>query len=123
MRNEGTRDMDDAASLQAQRQEMDSIRQALHEKEHMLRLSQAQCRTLEDSIEDRDREVDHLKRKLELLIRKTGGLSEDIPDTINADTLPHSFADTQQQPDFRGETAEMGDSQKETRFGRIFRKK
>jgi chromosome segregation ATPase len=69
-----SRDVDDVAALQASRQEMVSMQQSLAEKDHLLRMSQNQCRTLEDAIEDRDKEVDQLKRKLELLIRKAGGL-------------------------------------------------
>jgi chromosome segregation ATPase len=68
----GERDADTAASLQALRQEMDSVHLALNEKEHLLRTSQTQCHKLEDAIEDRDKEIDHLRRKLESLLRKTG---------------------------------------------------
>ncbi|MEN8178469.1 MAG: cyclic nucleotide-binding domain-containing protein [Pseudomonadota bacterium] len=126
----GGRDINEAASLQAQRQDMDSIRQALHEKEHMLRLSQTQCRTLEDSVEDRDREVDQLKRKLELLIRKTGGLGE-YSETINAErATSHSepFADTERDSDFIGESrthrqSATGNDPKGSKLGRLFRKK
>ncbi|MCU7852205.1 MAG: cyclic nucleotide-binding domain-containing protein [Candidatus Thiodiazotropha sp. (ex Monitilora ramsayi)] len=71
-----SRDVDDVADQQAIRQEMVSIQQALSEKDHLLRMSQNQCRSLEDAVEDRDKEVDQLKRKLELLLRKTGGLDE-----------------------------------------------
>ncbi|MCU7812502.1 MAG: hypothetical protein KZQ77_14925, partial [Candidatus Thiodiazotropha sp. (ex Notomyrtea botanica)] len=71
-----SRDVDDVADQQAIRQEMVSIQQSLSEKDHLLRMSQNQCRSLEDAVEDRDKEVDQLKRKLELLLRKTGGLDE-----------------------------------------------
>ena len=70
------RDVNDVANQQAIRQEMVSMQQSLSEKDHLLRLSQNQCRSLEDAIEDRDKEVDQLKRKLELLLRKTGGMDE-----------------------------------------------
>jgi CRP-like cAMP-binding protein/chromosome segregation ATPase/rhodanese-related sulfurtransferase len=74
MKMASERDVDEVAALQASRQEMVSLQHSLSEKDHMLRLSQGQCRSLEDAIEDRDKEVDQLKRKLELLLRKTGGL-------------------------------------------------
>ncbi len=126
----GGRDTNDAASLQAQRQEIDTTRQALHEKEHMLRLSQTQCRTLEDSIEDRDREVDQLKRKLELLIRKTGGLGE-FSESIDSDTVMSHKAPPRGQnlgaDHLEGLQAHgqpvTGNDQKASTFGRLFRKK
>ncbi|MEW8584460.1 MAG: hypothetical protein AB2531_01750, partial [Candidatus Thiodiazotropha sp.] len=71
-----SRDVDEVAALQASRQEMVSMQQSLHEKDHLLKMSQSQCRSLEDAIEDRDKEVDQLKRKLELLLRKAGGLDQ-----------------------------------------------
>ncbi len=120
---EGGRDISEAAALQAHRQEIDSIKQALHEKEHMLRLSQTQCRTLEDSIEDRDREVDQLKRKLELLIRKTGGLGE-FPDDQSKPTTVESTANTDLLHELRmHSSSSVGNDPKGSKLGRLFRKK
>ena len=123
----GERDMDEATSLQAQRQEIDSVRQALQEKDHMLKLSQTQCRKLEDSIEDRDREVDQLKRNLEVLIRKTGGLS-DFSETFNIDNHTQSLSATTHDTDYLDEFRVRAVSPDEksangSRLGRIFRKK
>ncbi len=110
-----SRDVDFVADQQAIRQEMVSLQQALNEKDHLLRLSQSQCRSLEDAVEDRDKEVDQLKRKLELLLRKTGGL-----DDPSMRLGSRSFADSQQEdPDGLGSD---GDS-KRSGFGRLFRKK
>lgn len=127
---QGVRDMHEAASLQALRQEIDSSRQALREREQMLRLSQTQCRTLEDSIEDRDREVDQLKRKLELLIRKTGGLGE-FSEALDSERLTSQFLppeETHQISDLLQEIRAVGQSaidndKKGSKLGRLFRKK
>jgi chromosome segregation ATPase len=110
-----SRDVDYVADQQAIRQEMVSIQQALNEKDHMLRLSQNQCRSLEDAVEDRDKEVDQLKRKLELLLRKTGGLDE-----------PSSRPGSRSLSDSRRATADElgGDSEAgKSGLGRLFRKK
>jgi CRP-like cAMP-binding protein/chromosome segregation ATPase len=109
------RDINDVADQQAIRQEMVSLQQALNEKDHLLRLSQNQCRSLEDAIEDRDKEVDQLKRKLELLLRKTGGL-DDPAMRLGSRNL----ADAQQKPaDGLG-----GDNDsRKSGLGRLFRKK
>lgn len=72
VKRQGDRDMDTVTSLQALRQEIDSNQRALNEKDQLLRKSQSQCRNLEDAIEDRDKEIDHLRRRLESLLRKTG---------------------------------------------------
>jgi len=111
------RDVDDVAAQQAIRQELVSLQQALGERDHLLRLSQNQCRTLEDAIEDRDKEVDQLKRKLELLLRKTGGLDD-----------PSMQLGARQPGDPRlreGASEELGgdDDSKRSTFGRFFRKK
>ena len=116
-----TRDVDDVASQQAARQEMFSLQQALSEKDHLLRLSQNQCRSLEDAIEDRDKEVDQLKRKLELLLRKTGGL-DDPSMQLGARQVSDSRL---REGARRGELDDLGgdnDSKRST-FGRLFRKK
>jgi CRP-like cAMP-binding protein/chromosome segregation ATPase/rhodanese-related sulfurtransferase len=116
-----TRDVNDVASQQAARQEMFSLQQALSEKDHLLRLSQNQCRGLEDAIEDRDKEVDQLKRKLELLLRKTGGL-DDPSLQLGARKVPDSRLRDSSR---RGEGNELGgdsDSKRST-FDRLFRKK
>ncbi|MBL3528313.1 MAG: cyclic nucleotide-binding domain-containing protein [gamma proteobacterium endosymbiont of Lamellibrachia anaximandri] len=83
------RDMNEVAALQATRQELDSIKKALREKEQTLRMSQRQCRTLEDAIEDRDGEVDRLGRKLEVLLRQAGGNSRiaDESEPLNGGNL------------------------------------
>ncbi len=110
-----SRDVDYVADQQAFRQEMVSLQQALNEKDHLLRLSQNQCRSLEDAIEDRDKEVDQLKRKLELLLRKTGGLDE-----------PSSRLGSRSASDSRREPADElgGDSEaRKSGLGRLFRKK
>ena len=52
------------------------MQRALTDKDQSLRVSQSQCRSLEDAIEDRDREIDHMRRKLESLLRKTSGLAD-----------------------------------------------
>lgn len=111
------RDVDDVAAQQAIRQELVSLQQALGERDHLLRLSQNQCRTLEDAIEDRDKEVDQLKRKLELLLRKTGGLDD-----------PSMQLGARQPRDPRpreGAAEELGgdDDSRRSTFGRFFRKK
>lgn len=110
-----SRDVDYVADQQAFRQEMVSLQQALNEKDHLLRLSQNQCRSLEDAIEDRDKEVDQLKRKLELLLRKTGGMEE-----------PSSRLGSRSLSDSRREPADElgGDSEaRKSGLGRLFRKK
>jgi chromosome segregation ATPase len=126
---DGPRDIEDAATLQALRQEMDSIRHALREKDQLLGLSQTQCRTLEDSIEDRDREVDQLKQKLELLLRKTGGLGE-FTETLGAENatsqiLPddtHQITDVLQDMRVPGQVG-RDDDNKGHNLGRLFRRK
>jgi chromosome segregation ATPase len=111
------RDVDSVADQQAIRQEMVSLQQALNEKDHLLRLSQNQCRSLEDAVEDRDKEVDQLKRKLELLLRKTGGL-----DDPSMRLGSRSFSDSQQQEEPSDGLGGDNDSKK-SGIGRLFRKK
>jgi chromosome segregation ATPase len=108
-----SRDVNDVADQQAFRQEMVSLQQALSEKDHLLRLSQNQCRSLEDSVEDRDKEVDQLKRKLELLLRKTGGMDESSSQSRSRRSSRRSGDD-----DLAGDS----DSSK-SGIGRLFRKK
>ncbi len=113
--SQDSRDVDFVADQQANRQEMFSLQQAVNEKDHLLRLSQNQCRSLEDAVEDRDKEVDQLKRKLELLLRKTGGLDEP-----SARLGSRGFSDSQQEPpDGLG----GDDDPRKTGIGRLFRKK
>jgi CRP-like cAMP-binding protein/chromosome segregation ATPase len=120
--NDG-REVGEAASLQALRQEIDSIQVALSEKEQMLSMSQAQCRTLEDAIEDRDKENDQLKRKLELLLSKTGGLdvsSEALNEAgFKFDTVA-ALAETNRESEASQPGSE--ESQKRSKLGRLFRK-
>jgi CRP-like cAMP-binding protein/chromosome segregation ATPase len=75
VRQQDERDVDTVATVQALRQEVDSSQRALSDKEQALRTSQSQCRSLEDAIEDRDREIDYLRRKLESLLHKTSGVA------------------------------------------------
>ena len=110
-----SRDVDFVADQQAVRQEMVSLQQALNEKDHLLRLSQNQCRSLEDAVEDRDKEVDQLKRKLELLLRKTGGM-DDPSGRLGAGGLADS-----QQADETGLGSDTSSSR--SALGRLFRKK
>jgi CRP-like cAMP-binding protein/chromosome segregation ATPase len=115
------RDVDDVATQQAIRQEMVSMQQALNEKDHLLRLSQTQCRSLEDSVEDRDKEVDQLKRKLELLLRKAGGLDDpsvQIGSRPAVDSRPQASARPSQETELGGDS----DARKPG-LGRLFRKK
>lgn len=96
------------------------MQQALSEKDHLLRLSQNQCRGLEDAIEDRDKEVDQLKRKLELLLRKTGGL-----DDPSMQLGARQVTDSRLRSGARRGNGDLGgdsDSKKST-FDRLFRKK
>jgi chromosome segregation ATPase len=72
----GARDADTVASIQALRQEVDTAQLALSEKDLLLHNSQAQCRILEDAIEDRDKEIDQLKHKLEIIVRNHDGVEE-----------------------------------------------
>jgi chromosome segregation ATPase/CRP-like cAMP-binding protein len=112
-----SRDVDFVADQQAVRQEMVSLQTALNEKDHLLRLSQNQCRSLEDAVEDRDKEVDQLKRKLELLLRKTGGL-----DDPSARQGSRNSPDSQQREEQSYGLGDDNDSKK-SGLGRLFRKK
>lgn len=114
--SQDSRDVDFVADQQANRQEMFSLQQAVNEKDHLLRLSQNQCRSLEDAVEDRDKEVDQLKRKLELLLRKTGGLDEPAMRLGS-----RSLSDSRQEPpdDHLG----SDDDSRKSGIGRLFRKK
>jgi chromosome segregation ATPase/CRP-like cAMP-binding protein len=91
----------DAVALQALRQEIDYNRKALEDKSDQLNEYQAQCRTLEDAIEDRDKEIDDLRHKLEVFLRKASGRQENSQNTGNG--MPDSrlnFGD----PDAAGST-------------------
>ncbi|MCU7905307.1 MAG: cyclic nucleotide-binding domain-containing protein [Candidatus Thiodiazotropha sp. (ex Epidulcina cf. delphinae)] len=116
------RDVDEVAALQASRQEMVSMQQSLSEKDHMLRMSQGQSRSLEDAIEDRDKEVDQLKRKLELLLRKTGGLDHPSMQLDGESPDGESGRDAESQPP--DVDAQSGDlDPKRSSLGRLFRRK
>ncbi len=112
-----SRDVDFVADQQAVRQEMVSLQTALNEKDHLLRLSQNQCRSLEDAVEDRDKEVDQLKRKLELLLRKTGGLDE-----LSARQGSRNSPDSQQREE-QSYGLDSDNDSKKSGLGRLFRKK
>jgi chromosome segregation ATPase len=116
------RDVDEVAALQASRQEKVSLKQSLNEKDHLLKMSQNQCRSLEDAIEDRDKEVDQLKRKLELLLRKAGGLdqtSEQFENSRQDHSLRVKEAPQRSPTDNGSEESDP----KRASFGRFFRRK
>jgi CRP-like cAMP-binding protein len=120
-RGHSDRDASEVASLQALRQEIDSSQKAQSEKEHLLSQSQAQCRTLEDEIEDRDKEVDQLRHKLELLLRKTVAQGE-LSELLNSDILADSqglFDDSQNLSKVLREDSE---AKRGNKLGRLFRK-
>jgi predicted RNase H-like nuclease (RuvC/YqgF family) len=86
-------------------------------------MSQSQCRSLEDAIEDRDKEVDQLKRKLELLLRKAGGLDQSSEQTENSKQVEDSLLIKETtQPTFSDNGS--GDTDpKRPSLGRLFRRK
>jgi CRP-like cAMP-binding protein/chromosome segregation ATPase len=110
-----SRDVDFVADQQATRQEMVSLQHALNEKDHLLRQSQNQCRSLEDAVEDRDKEVDQLKRKLELLLRKTGGM-DDSSMRLGSRSFPDSAQRDNVSMEGENDSGKSG-------LGRLFRKK
>ncbi|MCG7880830.1 MAG: hypothetical protein JAY75_08115 [Candidatus Thiodiazotropha taylori] len=117
------RDVDEVAALQASRQEMVSMQQSLNEKDHLLKMSQSQCRSLEDAIEDRDKEVDQLKRKLELLLRKAGGLDRSSEQIGNSRLVDDSLL-LNEAPRQSPTDSDSADSDpKRTSLGRLFRRK
>lgn len=59
------RDVDSVAEQMALQQELDTIRHALQEKERLLDTTAAQCRRLEDELEDQHRAYDGLKQDLD----------------------------------------------------------
>lgn len=59
------RDVDKATEDIARRQELDTLRKALREKERVVDITAAQCRRLEDELEDHHRAYDGLKQNLE----------------------------------------------------------
>ncbi len=122
------RDMNEVAALQATRQELDSIKKALREKEQTLRMSQRQCRTLEDSIEDRDGEVDRLGRKLEVLLRQAGGNSRmaDESEPLNGGNLHTSeleFDDSVGEAGSASLDGQETSSKRRYSLGGLFKKK
>lgn len=72
----GERDVDGVAAVQAYRQEVETQRLALREKDQQLSAAQNECRNLEDAIEDRDLEIDQLRKELEFVVEK--GQSTDL---------------------------------------------
>jgi chromosome segregation ATPase len=129
-KRQSDRDVDTVATLQALRQEIDSTQRALSDKEQTLRKSQSQCRSLEDAIEDRDKEIDQLRRKLESLLRKTSGMVEsseflvsslhEIPERLKDESEQITLARSEQQT--RG-MPEMESDHQRTSLGRLFRKR
>lgn len=63
--NAATRNVVLEAERQAVRQEVAILRQVVKEKDKVLEELAAQCRSLEDALEDRDREMDRLHQNLE----------------------------------------------------------
>lgn len=59
------RDVELEAELQALRQQNDLLRSGMREKDHTLDDLANRFRNLEDHIEDRDREIDHLRQELD----------------------------------------------------------
>ncbi|MEL0584903.1 MAG: cyclic nucleotide-binding domain-containing protein [Candidatus Thiodiazotropha sp. (ex. Lucinoma kazani)] len=116
------RDVDEVAALQASRQEMVSMQQSVSEKDHLLRMSQSQCRSLEDAIEDRDKEVDQLKRKLELLLRKTGGMDHPSMQLGSDNSIDDSHF-TVDTPNSNRESQPTDTDPKRSSLGRLFRRK
>ena len=129
-RQSDERNIDTVATIQALRQEIDSIQRSLNDKEQSLRESQSQCRSLEDAIEDRDKEVDHLRRKLESLLRKTSGVADSSEMLISQyNDLSHLPQDESEQITLqrteqvaKGSKATEPDDQR-TSLARLFRKR
>jgi chromosome segregation ATPase len=130
IKRQNDRDVDTVASIQALRQEIDSNQKALSEKEQLLHMSHSQCRTLEDAIEDRDKEIDHLRRKLESFLRKTGGLGE-ISEMLNSSMteLSHRLFEeserltSQHKGQLSKELKDNSVDNQRTSLGRLFRKR
>jgi len=61
-----SREVELEAELQAERQQVSLLRKTLQEKDRALEDLAAQCQCLEDVLEDRNREMDHLTQKIEL---------------------------------------------------------
>jgi len=60
----GHRNVELEAELQASRQEVALLRQSVKDKDNVLEDLAGQCRGLEDVLEDRDREIERLRREL-----------------------------------------------------------
>ena len=114
------RDVDEVAALQASRQEKVSLQQSINEKDHLLKMSQSQCRSLEDAIEDRDKEVDQLKRKLELLLRKAGGLELSSEQYDNSHLADDSIMRNESPRPSSTEKSSTGPDSKRTSLGVCF---
>ena len=111
-KQQDARDVDTVATVQALRQENDSMQRAMTDKDQSLRVSQSQCRSLEDAIEDRDREIDHLRRKLESLLRKTSGMQE------NSEMLMSQLNDLSTRPYSEAEQVTLQPTEQVTRGDR-----
>ena len=109
VRQQGDRDVDTVATLQALRQEIDTIQRGLSDKEQTLRVSQSQCRSLEDAIEDRDKEIDQLRHKLQLLLSNTSDLS------VSSEMSPSQFQELSARPQAESEQVTLPLSERLTR--------
>lgn len=98
------------------------MQQSVSEKDHLMRMSQSQCRSLEDAIEDRDKEVDQLKRKLELLLRKTGGMDHPSMQLGSDNSIDDSHF-TVDTPNSNRESQPTDTDPKRSSLGRLFRRK
>jgi formylglycine-generating enzyme required for sulfatase activity len=70
------RDVDSVTSQLALHQEIDSLRQALREKDRILDVTTAQCKRLEDELEDQHVAYDGLKQDLERRRRSLAAVQE-----------------------------------------------
>ena len=94
--NAATRNVVLEAERQAVRQEAAILRQVVKEKDKVLEELAAQCRSLEDALEDRDREMDRLHQSLEQSRgeavfsgdSRTGVLGVDSMGIVGRDTDP-----------------------------------
>ncbi|MES9848747.1 MAG: hypothetical protein ABW145_10195, partial [Candidatus Thiodiazotropha sp.] len=86
-------------------------------------MSQSQCRSLEDAIEDRDKEVDQLKRKLELLLRKAGGLDRSSEQIGNSRLVDDSLLLNEAPRQSPTDSGSADSDPKRTSLGRLFRRK
>lgn len=92
-----SREVDLEAELQAARQQTALLRKTIQEKDHALEDLAAQCQSLEDVLEDRNREMDHLTREIE---HSQGGMPSLDPNPRAGQTLqlavePYALSATQ----------------------------